>query len=109
MLYDNDEVANAPRLGAASEQYNDWLGTIALDDPHDASSELDPLYALSGLDREQWSIVGVSMAGGRIGVGDLSSAASVYAVSREIVTRFRRFRGSGARIRRRHPRDPSRH
>jgi len=92
-MYGPDEVANAVILGAASEQYDDWLGTAALDDPND----LDPLYALSGLDREEWTIVGVSLAGGRIGVGDLSSAASVYAVSRELVTRFEDFAEVAAR------------
>ena len=52
-------------LGEATEQYTDLKGTVAFDDPHDD----DLLYELAGLDREQWTIVGVSVAGGRIGQG----------------------------------------
>ena len=86
-MYDPDEVADAEVLGAAEEQYNDWRGTVALDDPHDE----DVLYTVSGLDRDEWTIVGVSMAGGRVGLDDLASAASVYAVSRSLVAKFEDF------------------
>lgn len=88
-MYDPDEVAQAEALGPASEQYDDWLGTTALDDPHDD----DALYHLAGLDPEEWTIVEVSMAGGRIGIGDVSSAASFYAVSRELVQSYEDFVG----------------
>jgi hypothetical protein len=85
-MYEPEDVAQAEILGAASEQYDDWLGTVALDDPHD-----DSLYAVAGLDRDEWTIVGISLAAGRIGVGDVTSAASVYAVSRDLVTKFEDF------------------
>lgn len=97
MSYDAEDVSRAPLLGPARERYSDWLGTVALDDPHDSSSDLDPLYALAGLSPDEWAIIGVSMAGGRIGVGDLSSAASVYAVSRDLVARFEDFPEVAAR------------
>jgi hypothetical protein len=76
----DDDFDNAPILGPAREQYSEWLGTIALDDPHDGD---EAFYALSGLSRDEWAIVGVRISGGRLGMDELFSAASFYAVARE--------------------------
>lgn len=70
-------------LGEATEQYTDLKGTVALDNPH----EDERLYEIAGLDSERWAIVGVSLAGGRIGSGELASAASVYVVDRSLAKR----------------------
>jgi hypothetical protein len=66
-------------VGPADVQYNDWKGTVALDNPQDD----DALYELAELKRDEWTIVGVDLYG-----GSYASAADVYAVERSRVSEF---------------------
>lgn len=62
-------------FGPARVQYNDWKGTVAFDEP----DYPERLYKLAGLDPEEWSIVGLSIWGGRVSDGELISGVNVYA------------------------------
>lgn len=66
-------------VGPADTQYNDWKGTVALDDP----DEPRELLELAGLDFDEWSIVGVDFYGS---YG--SSWVVLYAVERSKVNNF---------------------
>lgn len=68
------------RFGPASVQYDDWHGTVALDNPDDVHE----LERIAGIDHEQWTVCGMSIFGGE-GVG---VAASVLAVRRNLVGQF---------------------
>ncbi|MBA3529565.1 MAG: hypothetical protein H0T91_09710 [Propionibacteriaceae bacterium] len=47
-------------LGAASVQWNDYVGTAAADDA-DAVVNTRSLYEIAGLDRDQWTIVSIDL------------------------------------------------
>lgn len=66
-------------VGPADLQYNDWKGTVALDDPDDENR----LYELARLSRNEWTIVGIDFFGGYD-----SSWAVVYAIERSRVSEF---------------------
>lgn len=83
-MHQPDDVARAEVLGSASSQYEDFFGSAALD----SSDAWDELYLLASLDPKEWTIIAVTIAGGRVGMGDLSSYASVLAVNRSVVDRF---------------------
>jgi hypothetical protein len=60
----------------ASVQYDLWRGSVALDTPDQLSRLEDAL----GIEGDQWQIVGLHIAGGRIGAGELTSLVTVYVV-----------------------------
>jgi hypothetical protein len=63
-------------LEPASEQYNDYRGTVALDDPH----RDEKLYEMLGIDHTEWSILAMELWGGRVGEAELTSGVRVYVV-----------------------------
>ena len=63
------------RLGSAQVRWNDYVGTAAADDA-DAVLATRSLYAIAGLDRERWTIVGLDLALGE------ATGVVVYAVDR---------------------------
>ena len=72
-MFDRDPV------GPADVQYNDWKGTTALDNGDD----LNALYEFGGIDRDEWTIVGVDVFGFYE-----SSWAYLYAAPRTLVKGF---------------------
>lgn len=68
-------IGENSRLGSAQVRWNDYVGTAAADDA-DAVLATRSLYAIAGLDRERWTIVGLDLALGE------STGVVVYAVDR---------------------------
>ena len=71
-------MENEP-VGPADVQYNDWKGTVALDNP----DAMMALYTIAGLESDEWTIVGFDLHG-----GNYSSSADVYAIERSAVQNF---------------------
>ena len=80
MEYNRDEVSEAEVLGEAFEPYTEWIGSVAIEDPHGH----DDLYLAAGLDKDEWLILGTHLHGGRTIMAS-QSTASIYAVRRTTV------------------------
>jgi hypothetical protein len=77
LWFDEPEI-----FGAASTQYNKWVGTVAFDD-RDPTKGVPDLYDMAGLKRGEWSIVGIRFTGSRE-----FGCASVLAASCDLITKF---------------------
>ncbi|MFF0707412.1 hypothetical protein [Gordonia sputi] len=51
--------------GQASVAYPDWQGTVQLDEKMTGD---DSVYSMTGVDREQWTIIGLDLGGGESGM-----------------------------------------
>lgn len=54
--------------GPASVTYGDWHGTFQIDQKQTGTTNM---YTLTGVDREQWVIIGLDWGGGETGWHDL--------------------------------------
>lgn len=66
-------------LEPASEQYNDYRGTVALDDPH----RDEKLYEMLGLDHRICTVMAMELWGGRVGEGEMASGVRAHVVYRD--------------------------